>query len=235
MATPNSEAIAILQDMEKATDDTGFVQRVEKRINDALDEIAVSTNYNMFRTRSTFSTVVGTVVYQLPVGGRDIEQLRYIDTGEPLWLWGTQEAARYMAKLEDSGRARVWIEDGILVVGADVRYQFRLAPKPDSVLQIEQSYYFHPSEVGTATVVPVLEQYIPLIRHYVKANLYELDGMLDRAQEQRRMYDALLDKLEKREKRKVAATSQQRWNDLPRGGGMAQAIFDPSHFKNPFV
>ena len=40
MATPNSEATAILQSMEKATDDTGFVARVEKRINDALDEIA---------------------------------------------------------------------------------------------------------------------------------------------------------------------------------------------------
>ena len=235
MATPNSEAIAILQSMEKATDDAGFVQRVEKRINDCLDEIAVSTNYNMFRTRSTFNTVVGTAVYQLPVGGRDIEQLRYTDTGEPLWLWGTQEAARYMAKLEDSGRARVWIEDGIVVIGSDVRYQFRLAPKPNAILAIEQVYFFHPSEVGTATVVPVLEQYLPLIRHYVKADLYELDGMLDRAQEQRRIYGALLDKLEKREKRKIAATSQQRWNDLPSGGGRAQAIFDPSHFKNPFV
>ena len=36
MATPNSEAIAILQQMEKATDDAGFVSRVEKRINDAF-------------------------------------------------------------------------------------------------------------------------------------------------------------------------------------------------------
>ena len=62
MATPNSEATAILQSMEKATDDAGFVQRVEKRINDALDEIAVATNYNMFRTRSTFPTVAGTAV-----------------------------------------------------------------------------------------------------------------------------------------------------------------------------
>lgn len=235
MATPNSEAISILQQMEKATDDTGFVSRVEKRINDALDEIAVATNYNMFRTRSTFNTVAGTAVYQLPVGGREIEQLRYTDTGEPIWLWGTQEAARYMAKLEDSGRARVWIEDGNLVSGSNVLYQFRLAPVPNSILTIERTYFYHPSEVATSTVIPIQDQYLPLVRCYVKAQLYELDGMLDRAREQRGIYGTLLDRLVKQEKRKVSATSQQRYNDLPGGGGRAQAIFDPSHYKNSFL
>ena len=235
MATPNSEAIAILQQMEKATDDVGFVQRVEKRINDALDEIAVATNYNMFRTRSTFSTAAGTAVYQLPVGGREIEQLRYTDTGEPIWLWGTQEAARYMAKLETPGRARVWIADGNLVSGANVLYQFRLAPVPNSILTIERTFFYHPSEIATTEVIPIQDQYLPLIRSYVKAQLYELDGMLDRAKEQRNIYALLLDRLVKQEKRKVAATSRQRYNDLPHGGGRAQAIFDPSHYKNPFV
>jgi hypothetical protein len=235
MATPNAEAIAILQELEKATDDAGFVSRVERRINNALDEIAITTNYNMFRTRSTFNTAAGTSTYLLPVGGRDVEQLRYTENGQPLWLWTAQEAARYGALLEESGRATVWLEDGILVSGSDVRYQFRLAPVPDSVLAIEQYYYFHPSEVGTATVIPVLEQFLPLIRHYVKADLYELDGMLDRAREQRNLYDKLLTGLEKREKRKVAASTSQRYNDLRRDGGIPQAIFDPAHYKNPFL
>lgn len=221
--------------MEKATDDANFVQRVEKRVNDALDEIAVATNYNMFRTRSTFSTVAGTAVYQLPVGGREIEQLRYTDTGEPIWLWGTQEAARYMAKLEDSGRARVWIEDGNLVSGANVLYQFRLAPVPNSVLTIERTYFYHPSEVATSTVIPIQDQYLPLVRCYVKAQLYELDGMLDRATQQRAIYTQLMDSLVKQEKRKVAATTQQRYNDLARAGARPQAVFDPSHFKNSFL
>src|SRR5262245_61522931 len=235
MATPNSIALEIIQEFEEATDDAGFVSPIEARVNDALDEIAVATNYNMFRTRSTFSTVAGTAVYQLPVGGREIEQLRYTDTGEPILLWGTQEAARYMAKLEDSGRARVWIEDGNLVSGSNVLYQFRLAPVPNSVLTIERTFFYYPSEIASTTVIPIQDQYLPLIRCYVKAGLYELDGMLDRAREQRNIYGVLLDRLVKQEKRKVAATSQQRWNDLPRGGGRAQAIFDPSHYNNPFV
>lgn len=235
MATPNSEAIAILQSMEKSTDDAGFVSRVEARINNALDEIAIATNYNMFRTRTTFDTVAGTAVYQLPVGGRDIEQLRYTDNGQPLWLWTPQEAARYGAQLEEQSRPAVWLEDGILVSGSNVLYQFRLARVPDDEYEIEQYYYFHPSEVGTSTVIPVLEQFLPLIRHYVKAELHELDGMLDRAKEQRGIYNALLEKLEKREKRKVAAVTNQRYNDLRRDGGMPQAIFDGAHFRNNLI
>lgn len=235
MATPNSEAVKILQDMEKATDDAGFVSRVEARINNALDEIAIATNYNMFKTRDTFDTVAGTAVYQLPVGGRDIEQLRYTDTGQPLWLWTPQEAARYRAQLEEAGRAMVWLEDGVVVDGSDVRYQFRLARVPDEALEIEEYYYFHPSEVSTAQVIPILEQFIPLIRHYVKAELYKLDGMLDRAKDERGEYKELLDKLEKREKRKVNAVTQQRYNDLRRDGGMPQAQFDGAHFRNLWI
>src|SRR5215510_13457808 len=232
MATPNSEATAILQSMEKATDDAGFVARVEKRINNALDEIAVATNYNMFRTRSMFNTVAGTAVYQLPVGGREIEQLRYTDTGEPIWLWGTQEAARYMAKLENSGRARVWIQDGVLVSGANTLYQFRLAPVPDSVVTIERTFFYHPSEIASATVIPIQDQYLPLVRRFVRASLLFLSQQYDQADREQRIYDRLLDQLVKQEKRKVAAITRIRPSDVRRDGGRAQAIFDPSHFDN---
>lgn len=235
MATPNSVAVEILQEMEKATDDAGFVQRVEKRVNDALDEIAIATNYNMFKTRSTFDTVVGTAVYQLPAGGREIEQLRYTDTGEPIWLWGTQEAARAAAKLEDSGRARIWIEDGNLVSGSNVLYQFRVAPVPDSVLTIERTYYYHPSEIATSQVIPVQDQYLPLVRRFTRASLYELDGMLDRAREERRIYAELLDRLVKQEKRKVAKATQMQASDLRRDDRMGQAMFDPSIFPNRWL
>src|SRR5262245_28621524 len=169
MATPNSEALAILQDMEKATDDAGFVSRVEKRINDALDEIAVATNYNMFRIRSTFNTAAGTRSYKLPSRGREIETLCCPATAEPIWLRGTQEAPRYLPKLEDSGGWRVWIQDVDFGSGASVLFQFRLAPKSNFVLEIERTFCYHPSAIAPATVIPMQHQYLPLLRCYVKA------------------------------------------------------------------
>lgn len=235
MATPNSLALELLQELEKATDDPAFVSRVEKRVNDGLDEIAVSTDYNMFKTRSTFSTVIAQAQYQLPVGGREIVQLRYIDTGEPIFLWTVQEAARHGAKLENPGRARVWLQDGNLTAGANILYQFRLAPVPDSVLQVEQEYYYHPSEVPTATVIPIQDQYLPLVRRFVRASLLRLDQKYDQADREQAQYDKLLDGLVKREKRKVAANTGLKASDLKRDGGRPQAMFDPSHFDNPWL
>src|SRR5262245_37285813 len=235
MATPNSIALEIIQEFEEATDDAGFVARIEARVNDALDEIAVATNYNMFKTRSTFSTAAGTSVYQLPVGGREIEQLRYTDTGEPIYLCGTQEAARYMAKLENSGRARVWIEDGNLVSRSNVLYQLRLAPVPNSVLTIERTFFYHPSLIASAAVIPVQDQFIVLIKDRIRSYFLELDQKYDAADRAQRRYQQNLDRLVKQEKRKVAAMTHLRYNDIQRGSGRPQAIFDPSHFKNPFV
>lgn len=221
--------------MEKRTDDTEFVARVEKRVNYALDEIAVATNYNMFKTRSTFNTVAGQAEYQLPAGGREIEQLRYTDTGEPIWLWTTQEAARAMAKLEDDGRAKVWIEDGVITSGANVLYQFRLARVPDSILEIERTFFYHPSEIATSTVIPVQNQYIPLVRRFVKASLYELSQQENKAEIERKQYDKLLEGLVRQEKRKVAAITQMKANDIRRDGGRPQAQFDPSIFPSSWI
>jgi hypothetical protein len=235
MATPNSVAIEILQELEKATDDAGFVARVEKRVNDALDEIAITTNYNMFKTRSTFNTVAGTAVYQLPAGGREIEQLRYTDNGQPIWLWGTQEAARQGAMLENDGRASVWIEDGVLVSGSNTLYQFRLGPVPNSVLEIEQTFYYHPSEIATADPIPIQDQYLPLVRRFVKASIYRLDNKYDAAQIEQVAYDKLLDGLVKQEKRKVAKSTRMRASDVRRDGGRPQAVFPLDHFENQFL
>ena len=235
MSTPNSMALEIMAEMEKALDDAVYISRVEKRINDALDEIAVATNYNMFKTRSTFSTVAGQAVYQLPVGGREISQLRYTDTGEPIWNSTTQEAARWGALLEQSGRARIWIQDGILVSGANTLYQFRLSPVPNSILTVEREFYYHPSEIASAVVIPIQDQYLPLVRRFVRASLLFLSQQYDQADRERQIYEKLLDGLVKQEKRKVAAETRMCASDLRRDGRRGQAQFDPSHYRNSWV
>lgn len=232
MATVNSIALDLIREIEESTDDSGFVAKVELRVNEALDEIAVATNWNTFRTRSTFNTVAGTAVYQLTAGGREIIQLRYTDTGEPIPHWTIQEAARRGVKLEDSGRARAWLEDGNLVSGTNVFYQFRLVPKPDSILTIEREFFYHPSDVASGSVLPVQDQYIVLVKDRVRAYLLELDQKYDAADRAQRRYEANLDRLVKREARKVAAKTVLKQTDLANIRRRERAIFDPSHFNN---
>lgn len=235
MATPNSIALEILKDLEKATDDAEFVARVETRVNNALDEIAVATDWNHFRARSAFSTVIGQAQYKLPQGGREIIQLRYVDTGEPIDLVTIQEAARRSVKLEEPGRARVWLEDGAVVEGTNILYRFRLAPVPDSVLQVEQEYFYHPSEVASSAQLPVQDQLVTLVKDWVRASLFELDQKYDAADRARRRYELNLERLVRREKRKVAQRTQLKPSDLRSDGRRPQAMFDPSHFDNQWL
>src|SRR5262245_13015036 len=111
MATVNALALDLIREAGESTDQASFVTEVELRINETLDEIAVATNWNHFHTRSTIPTVIGQAQYNLPSGAREIIQLRYLDDGTPIPLLTVQEAARRGIKLEDSGRAKAWLED----------------------------------------------------------------------------------------------------------------------------
>src|SRR5262249_46051647 len=111
MATVNSVALDLIREFEESTDDAGFVTKIELRVNEALDEIAVSTNYNTFKTRSTIATVATQAVYNMPTGAREIIQLRYLDDGTPIPMISMQEVARRRILLETSGRAQRWLED----------------------------------------------------------------------------------------------------------------------------
>lgn len=228
----NSVALDLIREVEESTDDTGFVTKVELRVNEALDEIATLTNWNHFHTRTTFNTVAGTSVYQLPAGAREIIQLRFTDNGSPIQHWTVQEAARRGIRLEVSGRPRAWLEDGNLVSGANVLYQFRLYPVPDSVLTIEREYYYHPSDVASASVLPIQDQYIVLVKDRVRAYLLEEVQKYEAADRAQRRYEAGLDRLVKQEKRKVAANTTLRPSDLVNIYRRPDAIFPPDHYDN---
>lgn len=232
MATPNSVAIEILEEFEKATDDAGFVTRVEKRVNNGLDKIAIATNWNSFKTRDTFSTAATVPTYNMPVGAREIIQLRYLDTGEPISLLTTQEAARRGIKLEDPGRAISWLEDGVVVSGSNTLLRIRLAPIPSSILTIEREYYFHPSDVASATVLPIQDQHVDVVKDYVRYMLYMLDQKYDAADRAMALFNAALNILVKKEARKVAAMPVLKQTDLSNIRRVGRPIFDPSHFNN---
>jgi len=233
MPTVNSLALEILQDMEKATDDTGAVARTEARVNNALDEIAVATNWNTFKARTTIPTVASQAQYNLPAGAREIITLRYLDTGEEIRRFTEQEAARRNMKLEDTGRARGWIEDGTVESGGNILLRFRLEPVPASIVNFEAYYYYHPSNVASSSTMPVQDHYLHLIKDYVKARLLEIDGKYDQAGLCQGRFVTNLETLRKKELGKVASLLVLKQTDLiniPKRNG---PIFDPSHFDNP--
>ncbi len=232
MATVNSIALDLLTQTGEATDDPGLVALVEARINDALDEIAVATNWDQFRSRSTFTTTIGEAVYSLPVGGREIIQLRYVETGEPISNLTIQEAARRGFILETPGRARNWLPDGVEVSGSDVLYNFRLYPVPDAELVIERHFFFHPSLIETDDSLPVQDEYLVLVKDRARAYLYEREKEFDAADRcTNRFYKNLTD-LKKRQSKKAAEKTVLRPSDLNGLNKPARPILDPDHYRN---
>jgi hypothetical protein len=214
MATPNSVALDVIQEFEESTDDAGFVAKIEKRVNEALDEIAIATNYNTFKTRATFATVASQAQYNMPVGARELIQLRYLDTGEPIPMLTTQEAARRGIKLEETGRPQAWLEDGVVVSGSNVLLRIRLWPVPSSILSIEEEHYFHPSDVASATVLPIQDQHVVLIKDRVRVYFLTNDQKYDAAQLALLSYQQNLERLVRREQAKVAKKVTLQETDL---------------------
>src|SRR5262249_17755316 len=186
------------------TDDASFVAVIEKRINDAMDEVAAVTGWNVFHTRDTFNTAASTPTYDMPAGLREIIQLRFTDNGEPIPLLSIQEAVRRGIKLEDSGRPQAWLEDGHFQSGANNLYRIRLWPVPASVLTIERHYYFNPADVASASHIPIQDNLIVAVKHHVRAAMSVNDERFDEASYYRRAFEQILERLVKQEQGKVS-------------------------------
>jgi hypothetical protein len=233
MPTVNALATGLLLEAGEATDDPGLVTLTEGFVISALDEIAIATNWNSFKTRSTFNTEIDEDRYRLPAGGREIIQLRYTDNGQPIRLLTVQEAARRSYKLEDPGRACEWLEDGTFVDtdAGTVLYQFRLAPVPNAVLEIEVEYYYHPSGVVSASTLPVQDQFLTAVKDRTRGYLLERQNKYQAATLRQRSFEKNLATLVKQETRKVAAETMMKNTIIPRNR-IGRPIFDPGHYRN---
>lgn len=214
MATVNSIALSLIQEMEESTDDTGFVTKIEKRVNEALHEIGLAADYNPFRARSTFATVVGQAQYNMPAQARDIIQLRFTTDGTPIQMRTVQELVRLGIKLDTSGRPESWLEDGVIQSGANNLLRIRLVPIPASVENIEEEHYFDSADTASASQLQVPDSFLVVVKDRVRMYMLENDEKYDAASLVGRRYEANLNRLIQRESSKPAQKIVLKETDL---------------------
>lgn len=195
----NSIALSLIQEAEESTDDAGFVTKIEKRVNEALHEIGLAANYNPFRTRSSFPTVVGQAQYSMPAQVRDIIQLRFTVDGEPIEMATVQELARFGVRLEQSGRPRFWLEDGTVQSGVNNLLRIRLVPVPAAIETIEQESYFDSADTATASHLQVPDSFLVVLKDRVRIYMLENEQKYDAATLVQRRYEQNLARLIRRE------------------------------------
>lgn len=204
MPTPNSIALSLITEQGESSDDTDFVTLVEKRVNEAVQEIALATNFNPYKARATFATVIGTATYNMPATARELIQLRYVTDGTPIIYSTTQELVRHGAMLTDSGRARFWLEDGVVVVGSDTLLKIRLVPVPAAVESIEEEHYFDPTDTASASQIPIPLSWIVAVLDRVRSWFLENLGKYDASALAIRRYEKNLKLIVGRENNKAA-------------------------------
>ncbi len=202
MATVNALALSLIQESEESTDDTGFVAKIEKRVNEALHEIGLAADYNPFRSRATFATVIGQAQYNMPAQAREIIQLQFTVDGTPIPMRTRQELARLGIRLENSGRPQAWLEDGVVQSGVNNLLRIRLVPVPASVENIEEEHYFDSADTASASHLQVPDSFLVLVKDRVRIYMLENDQRYDAATLVQRRYEANLARLIRRENSK---------------------------------
>jgi len=204
VATPNSIALSLIQEVGESTDDADFVLLVEKQINKAVREISLVTNFNPYKARATFATVIGTAVYNMPATAREVNQLQFVTDGVPIIYSTTQEMAYRRLKLTDPGRPQFWLEDGVVVVGADTLLKIRLVPVPVAVESIEEEHYFDPTDTASASHIPIPFSWTVPVEDRGLSFLLENLGKYDASALAIRRYEKSLKRIADRENNKNA-------------------------------
>lgn len=204
MATVNALAVDLITEVGESTSQTAFVTLVEKRVNEALHEIGLATNFNPFKARSTFATVIGTPQYNMPTSAREIIQLQFTVDGQPIPFATTQELARRGLKLTDPGRPQFFLEDGVVQSGANNLLRIRLVPVPAAIENIEEEHYFDSTDTASASHLQVPDSFLVCVKDRVRSFLLENLGKYDASALAIRRYENNLKRIVSKENGKVA-------------------------------
>lgn len=194
----------MIQEVGESTDDADFVTLVEKRVNEAVQEIAIATNFNPYKARASFNTAIGTATYNMPAAARELVQLRFVTDGFPISFASTQDMARRGILLTTSGRPQFWLEDGVVVSGSDTLLRIRLVPVPAAIESIEEEHYFDPTDTASASQIPIPLSFIVPTLDRVRSFLLENLGKYDASALAIRRYENGLKRIVNRENGKVA-------------------------------
>ena len=204
MATVNSIALNLITEHGESTDDSDLVAVVEKRVNEAVQRIALATNFNPYKARATFATAIGTASYNMPAQARELNQLQFVTDGVPIAYSTTQELARRGILLTDPGRPQWWLEDGVVLSGSDTLLKIRLVPVPVAIESIEEEHYFDPTDTASASHIPIPLSWIIPTQHYVRSWFARNEGKYDAATLEIREYKETLKNITNREDNKVS-------------------------------
>ena len=229
--TVNGLAIELIRAHNDNSDDSDFILTVEQWIRDALDEMALETNWRAFKTYTTLTTVNGTPEYTLPINVRDIAYIR--DPANEKYVVYADHArlAELHVDFEKPGTPDFWMFAQPVVTPPDVQYKIRFQPIPNLVINYDIGYHIVPARLLTSDTIPVQNEAILPLKFLVRAYMHFDDNNFDHADRFFQRYVSAVDKLMRRENNKSADIPRLQPRDIPsRSSNRRFARLNPDHF-----
>lgn len=210
--------------------DPGTIALYESFCNDALGEIALRGNWRFFQLTSLLNTVAGTAIYNLPVNVREIRQIRFTGTNEPVEFRTAPFLSVLGTDLELQGKPRFWLAEDATVSGSDTIYRIRLYPVPSAVYELQIFSLYHPADVASASQLPVQGHFVELIKDRVRAFHLARHEKWDGAALAYNRFRENLQVVINKEQRKFAARTRLKVRDIGRSDGEPRVRLDPNYF-----
>jgi hypothetical protein len=208
-----------------------MVLTIEQWTRDALDELAIETNWRAFVTNTTLVTAAGTRVYVLPINVRDVEYIH-----EPVsrtWInYDTkQNLVNKGLDMQQSGRPEFFYYEDTTITPPDVKYEIGLQPVPNAIFNLDVRFNIVPARLVSADTIPIQNEHIFPLKFLVKSFIAFDDNNIDQANHFYGRFTSIVDKLMRRENNKVADMPRFKQRDIPsRTGDRRLARLDPQHF-----
>ena len=221
----------MLREWSEAQDKADKVTLMEQFIRDGLDELALDADFISFRNTTDITTVAGTAQYALPVACREVTAMRIASLDRPLIQRSVQYLKLSFLDLELQDVPTDWAFVGSDPVSNQTALRVQLYPVPDAIYVIEVAYILHPAALTSSDVIPIHNQYKPMLKHKIRYKMALDDNNIEAADRHDANYVREIQNLRTREHRTAAGYLTMDVTDIRRRVPNVP-IFDPNHFRN---
>jgi hypothetical protein len=229
--TVNELAIEMLRAQNEAQDDTDFILTVEQWIRDALDELALYTDWRAFQTSDTITTIISQRVYTLAINVRDIRFIRDPVSDIKVSYETKARLVDLGLDLEKPGRPDFYYPESVSVSAPNVKYTIGFQPIPNAVYNFDVGYNIVPQRLLSMDTIPIQNEMILPLKNLTRSMMAFDDTDYDLADRLYARFVDQTDKLMRRENSKADDNPRLQQRDIPsRGRDRRLAHLDPNHF-----
>lgn len=229
--TLNGLAIELIRAHNDNQDDSDYVLTVEQWCRDALDELAIETNWKAFETFTTLNTANGVPEYTLPINVRDIAYIRNPANEKYVVYAEHSRLAELHVDFEKLGEPDFWMFAQQVITPPDVQNKIRFQPIPDQIIPYDVGFNIVPARLLTGDTIPIQNEAILPLKFLVRAYMHFDDTNYDHADRFYQRYVSTVDKLMRRENNKSADIPRLQPRDIPsKSSNRRFARLNPDHF-----